>query len=138
MTNPPSYRDDEERKLAGAKGEGGEGTDPSGATPTGRAGQTPDEVLASTTGEGRQGPDNRTPGLGGGYGGQGGGDSGNALAGTAQGPTGGATGNPDGAYDFPEMAQARALASAAGQPGFADGGSNEKREQAGGETPAKE
>ena len=137
MADTPSYRDEEERKLAGAKGEGGEGTDPSGATPTGRAAQTPDQVLASTAGEGRQDPDNRTPGLGGGYGGQGGGDSGNALTGTAEGPAGGATGNPDGAYDFPEMAQARAMASAAGQPGLATP-PNERREQAGGETPAKE
>jgi hypothetical protein len=142
MSNTPTQRDDDDRRLAGAKGEGGEGTDPAMATTTdSRFGDTPEQALGATAGEARQTPDNRLHGLGGGYGGQGAGPSGNALAGGAPGVAGGAAGNPAGAYDFPdtgsETAQARALASAAGQPGLA-APRDEKREQAGGETPAKE
>jgi hypothetical protein len=118
-------------------GEGGEGTDPSAAgdTPT-RSGAGPDP-LGATAGEARKEPDNRVHGLGGEYGGQGGGDSGNTLAGSAEGVGGGTKGNPEGAYDYPEMEQARALASAAGQPGLA-ATTDQKREEAGAETPSKE
>jgi hypothetical protein len=125
MTDTPSNKtgaEPEDRKLSGAKGDGGEGTDPS---------------TAATAGETRSDPNNRVEGLGGGYGGQGGGDSGNTLAGSADGIGGGTKGNPEGAYDYPEMQQARALASAVGQPGLA-AAKDEKREQAGAETPAKE
>ncbi len=97
---------DEDRKLAGAKGEGGEGTDP---TSTG-AGQNP---TSASAGEMRNDPNNRVQGLGGGYGGQGGGDSGNALTGTADGIAGGAKGNPDGAYQFGADGAAEALILAA-------------------------
>ena len=137
MTNTPTNPDDD-RKLAGAKGEGGEGPDPGMATTTdSRFGDTPEAARAATAGEGRQTPDNRVHGVGGGYGGQGGGDSGNALTGTAEGVAGGASGSPAGVYEAPEMTDAKAMASAAGQPGLA-APHDEQREKAGGETPAKE
>jgi len=140
MTDTPSGKtgaEPEDRKLSGAMGEGGEGHDPSAAgdTPT-RSDAGPDP-LASTAGEGRSAPNNRVEDLGGGYGGLGGGDSGNALAGSAEGTAGGTKGNPEGAYDYPEMQQARALASAAAQPGLA-APNDQKREEAGAQTPAKE
>ena len=122
----------QDRKLSGAVGEGGEGADPA-AEGKARSSSSP---TAASAGEARGQPDNRVQGLGGGYGGQGGGDSGNALAGSAEGSGGGTTGNPEGAYDYPEMQQARAIASAAGQPGLATP-TDDKRE-AGGDSPAKE
>ena len=127
----------EDRKLSGAVGEGGEGGDPSAEGKTPNRSDAGRDPTAATAGETRGQPDNRLHGLGGGYGGQGGGDSGNALAGSAEGIGGGTTGNPAGAYDYPEMQQARAIASAAGQPGLANP-TDEKRQQAGGDTPAKE
>ena len=127
----------EDRKLSGAVGEGGEGGDPSAEGKTPNRSDWGSDPTAATAGEPRSQPGNRIEGLGGGYGGQGGGDSGNALAGSAQGTAGGTAGNPAGAYDYPEMEQARAMASAAGQPGLATP-TDEKREQAGGDTPAKE
>ena len=120
MSDTKSGAEPQDRKLSGAVGEGGEGADPT----------------AATAGETRNDPNNRVHGLGGGYGGQGGGDSGNALAGSAEGIGGGTSGSPEGAYDYPEMQQARAIASAAGQPGLATP-TNDKRE-AGGDSPAKE
>ena len=102
-----------------------------------RFGDTPEQALAATSGEGHAEPNNRVQGLGGGYGGQGGGDSGNVLTGTAEGIAGGATGNPTGVYDFPEMQQARAIAEAAAQPALEQARA-QPREQAGGDTPAKE
>jgi len=122
--------EDEERKLAGAKGEGGEGTDPTSSS----AGKDP---TAASAGETRNEPNNRVHGLGGGYGGQGGGDSGNALTGSAEGVAGGATGNPLGAYQFGADGAAEALVRAAKDEERARE-HQRNPQQAGSETPAKE
>lgn len=123
-------KSDEERKLAGAKGEGGEGPDPTSSN-------VGDDPTAATAGETRNDPNNRVQGLGGGYGGQGGGDSGNALTGSAEGAAGGAVGNPDGAYQFGAAGAAEALVRAAQEEERAR--ANQRNPHSGGsESPAKE
>lgn len=121
---------DRDVKLEGAKGAGGEGSDPahSGAG---------DKAIAATAGEHRSEPNNRVEGLGGAYGGQGGGDSGSAMAGTADGVAGGAKGNPDGAYQFGASGAAEALKVAALDEERARQQAP-KVQQAGADSPAKE